>query len=147
MVAGLFAVIFIFPQNAFAAGPFKGDAHVQATGALGATRDFYFRTVNDSSTPTNRASWQLDAGASIDIFYRDTPGDTPATAPTTVVLEVRSDNGATVVRQFLNGAEPANADTGITYTFLPPAMALREEHRRRECTVSTSMPSVRALAV
>ncbi len=117
MVAGLFAVIFIFPQNAFAAGPFKGDAHVQATGALGATRDFYFRTVNDSSTPTNRASWQLDAGASIDIFYRDTPGDTPATAPTTVVLEVRSDNGATVVRQFLNGAEPANADTGITYTF------------------------------
>lgn len=63
----------------------------------------------------DRASWQLDAGACITLYYyRSTSGATPP-IPDTVTLQVRYDTTATVVITYVNnGAEPAS---GSTYTF------------------------------
>ncbi|GEM_PF-3178454 len=106
---------FFFPKKIFAAGPWTGDASVStANGGLG-TRNFAFRTVNDQAASTDRSTWELDAGSSLTLYYKTwTTGAVPPAAPTTVRLRVYSDNGSTLIREFLNGTPPAD---GTTYTF------------------------------
>lgn len=109
---GLF---LLSPQSAFAAGPWKGDAYVSTANAALGNRYFALRTVNDQLTGQNRASWELDAGTNITLFYKTwTTGATPPSAPTNIILRVLSDNGATVVRTLSSGSVPAD---GASYTF------------------------------
>ncbi len=117
-ISGVFlaacAAFFLSAPAVSAAGPWKGDAFVSQDNAGLGTRNFALRTVNDQNVGMNRASWELNAGASITLYYKTWTTGVPPDAPTNVILRVYSDNGTAQIIQLHNGAAPAD---GTTFTF------------------------------
>jgi hypothetical protein len=104
----------------------QGYAHVSTTtGGVSSARCFAVRTTNSAPTcstsapgitASNEATWEMDAGACITIYYFDTTtGVSPPAAPNKVTLKVNFDNTATTVQTVLSAAaEPTN---GQSYSF------------------------------
>lgn len=102
-------------------GPFRGDAYCQTdTGGVASTRQIALRTQNDQAAPADRASWKLDAGASITLFFKHwTSGLAPPGAPTRVVLAAYYETGtATLIRTLHDGAPPTD---GASFTLFGTA--------------------------
>lgn len=108
------AAFFVLASPVQAAGPWKGDAFVSRDNAGLGTRNFSLRTVNDQAAPSDRGTWELNAGESITLYYKTWTTGVPPDAPTNVILRVYSDNGNTQVIQLHNGAPPAD---GTSFTF------------------------------
>lgn len=102
-------------------GVCKGVAQVStATGGVGgATRCWQLSTdlADDNSCDhvTDESTWEVDPAGCFTLRFRtDTSGAVPPSAPGNILLEVRVDNAATVVKTLHNGAPPAD---GTDYTF------------------------------
>lgn len=93
---------------------YKGDAYVEAPGTL-STRNLAIRTVNDDSAPADRASWELKAGESITLYYREfTTGLLPPATPTTLNIIVYYETGTGTLVRTLANAPQAN---GTSFVF------------------------------
>lgn len=94
---------------------YKGDASLSISGVNG-NRRFSIRTVNSDGDPIDRASWQLDSGGTITLYYREqTTGLVPPDTADTVIIRVYVETGTgTLVRTLHNGAPPSN---GQSFTF------------------------------
>ncbi|MDP3770031.1 MAG: hypothetical protein Q8R40_03795 [bacterium] len=115
-VSNTSALSNIISTSTFSAGgPWQGDAFVSTGNGLLGIRNFSFRVINEQTPAQDRATWELNAGDSITLYYKTwTLGVLPPSVPTTVRLRVYSDNGGTIVREFVDGAPPAD---GSSYTF------------------------------
>lgn len=100
----------------------QGYAHASTTtGGVSSARCFALRATNTAPTcsltgitPSNEASWELDPGACMNVYWFDTTtGVTPPLAPNKVTIAVYFDSlTASPKITFLNaGAEPANGSS------------------------------------
>lgn len=123
-LATLVLVIFV-PENVDAQiacadeGTCLGSAFLQicnqstGCGGLGGTRDFCLTTRADCSIEDG-STWELDPGASIQVFYRTQTSGVPPETPNNVVLDVMFDDTSSLVTRLHLGAEPAN---GASFDF------------------------------
>lgn len=100
----------------------QGYGHVSTTtGGVASARCFAIRTTNTAPTcttsgitPSNEASWTMDAGSCLTFYYFDTTsGASPPAAPNKVTLVLRADNTATQLSfvPYNAAAEPSNGAT------------------------------------
>jgi hypothetical protein len=93
----------------------QGDAFVRLDGTGGAWRKWAFKIHNSQSDPSDRTGWEINAGACVNVYFRLwTSGALPPGAAETIILRVYYDNTGTQVREFHNGAVPADQ---TTYSF------------------------------
>ena len=113
--------IFIFPQSAFAAGPWKGFALTTVTSGIStvtARASTDNSALPDSTTAGDKTStWQLDAGSSKTVYYGWTESSTGA-APTTIFLDIYYENDTATVITACSQATPT-VNTWYTCTFTP----------------------------
>jgi hypothetical protein len=99
---------------------FKGDASIEIDNSGLGSRRYSLRTVNSNGAPSNRATWEGNAGTSVTLFFRnETAGvSPPSDADNLFELKVFYETGTgTLVRTLYTGAAPPANGTSYTFYF------------------------------
>lgn len=99
---------------------FKGDCSLLIDAGAGNTRRYSLRTANVTGAPTDRATWEGDAGSSVTLFFRnETAGAVPpGNADNVFELLVYYETGTgTLVKTLHSGTTPPADGTSYTFHF------------------------------
>ncbi|MDD5501929.1 MAG: hypothetical protein PHH26_00505 [Candidatus Thermoplasmatota archaeon] len=114
----LFVVAETPTASAFSATKYKGVSEIKIGAAAGSgTRTVAVSTTSGYSTnpPTDRTTWEPDAGGSVTLYYATaTGGLSPPSAPTAVYVYLEYDSGTTIIRKLQDGTAPT-ATVGTFY--------------------------------